>query len=565
MAKLNNSKRAQSLIQLTLVVVIVLLANILSSFIYSRLDLTEEKRFSLTPATKQILEDLDDVVTVRILFAGEFPAGMKRLQKTVQETLGSFRAESGYIEYEFEDPYEGDAEEVNGRLEELKKDGIGPIDMRFVDVDGTKEVFGYPYAVFYYKGRMMPVNFLENVPTLHQERNLENSISLLEYKFANAIQKLQSERKKNILFTTGHGELEEPQLVDLRRNLGTFYNTGMLNLDSVTVLPAQAIACLIVAKPRTEFTDRHKFIIDQYVMNGGKVLWLIDKLNATLDSMIVRSKYVPPEFQLNLDDILFKYGVRINANLVLDLQCTRIPQVIDAQGTMDLFKWYYHPLVTPSSGHPVVRSVDNINLFFPSSIDTVRTKTDIKKTVILASSEYTRLQFNPVRLEFAILRYPPKPELFNKPHQPMAVLLEGVFPSLYENRVTGDMLQGLRDLNQEFKAESTPTRMMVVSDGDIAKNLVNVGMGTIKPLGYNKFERTVFGNKDFLINAIEYLIDDNGIIEARGKIVRSRLLDTVRARSERNQWQIFNILLPLIFLGAFGFFYQWRRKKKYAA
>lgn len=548
-----------------LVILIAVFLNILGNAFYTQIDLTEEKRFTLTPATKKLLKEVDDVITVKVLFEGEFPAGMKRLQRAVRESLNNFRSKTGYLEYEFVDPYAGDQEEVNAMIEELRKDGIVPVNLRFVDVDGTTEVFGYPYAIFYYKGRQLPVNFLETVNGVHPEKNLENSISLLEYKFANAIQKLQSSNRKNILFTVGHGELKGYQTVDIRQTLQTFYNVDTINLDSVYALPTEDVHALVIAKPQQTIPEKHKFIIDQYIMNGGKVLWLIDRLNAGLDSMSYQNQYIPLEYQLNIDDMLFEYGVRINPNLVLDLQCSSIPQVIDAQGNISMFKWYYHPVITPRSDHPVAKSVGNINLFFPASIDTVRTKNPIKKTVLLESSEYSRLQFSPVRLDFEILRYDPEPDKFNKPHQPVAVLLEGAFSSLYENRLSKAQQTTLNQLGQAFKATGTPTKMLVVSDGDIAKNLISRD-GTYRPLGYNQYERKVFmGNKDFLINAIEYLVDDNGIIEARGKVVKSRLLNVVKARAEKAKWQMLNILLPLLFLGAFGFLYLWRRKKKYAA
>lgn len=551
--------------QLGMVILIAIFLNILGNAFYTQLDLTEEKRFTLTDATKQLLDDVDDVVTVKVLFEGDFPAGMKRLQRAVRESLDNFRSKTGYIEYEFVDPYEGDIEEVNALVEEMAKDGIVPVNLRFVDVDGTTEVHGYPYAVFYYKGRMLPVNFLETVNGIHPEKNLENSISLLEYKFANAIQKLESSERKNILFTVGHGELRSEQTVDFRQTLQAYYSVDTINLDSVFELPAEDVHALVIAKPRQTFPEKHKFVIDQYVMNGGKVLWLIDPINAGLDSMSFQNKYIPLDYPLNIDDQLFKYGARINPNLVLDLQCTRIPQVIDAQGNISMFNWFYHPVITNRSDHPIVKSLDNVNLFFPSSIDTVRTKTPIKKTVLLTSSEYSRLQFSPVRLDFEILRYDPDPSKFNKPHQPVAVLLEGAFTSLYENRITESMEQGLNELGKTFKETSVPTKMLVVSDGDIAKNLISRD-GTYRPLGYNQYERKVFlGNKDFLVNSIEYLLDDNGIIEARGKIVKSRLLNVVKARAEKSKWQLLNVLLPLLFLGAFGFIYLWRRKKRFAS
>lgn len=559
-----NKKKIQALTNLALIIGIAIFANILANFFYGQVDLTEEKRFTLTEPTKELLTNLDDVVYVQVLFGGDFPAGIKRLQNEVEEMLEDFRSESGYIEYEFINPYDGDTETVNGRIEELKKDGIVPVNLRIVDVDGTKEVFGYPYAIFNYGGRIFPVDFLENTPGVSPDENINNSVRLLEYKFAQAISKLQQYQRQNILVTRGHGELIKEQTLDIERTLEQFYNVDTINLANVTNLPPDEVSLLIIAKPRAPFSEKEKFVIDQYVMNGGKVLWLVDKMNVGLDSMR-RPDYIPQEYPLNLEDQWFKYGFRVNSDLVLDLENTKIPQVIDAQGTMDLFPWFYHLKVTPRSEHPIVKGINPVNLFFPSSIDTVRTKTDIKKTVLLTSSDYTRLQLPPVRLNFEILRYDPDPAKFNKGPLPLAVLLEGQFPSLYENRVTEGMAASLNELGLEPKYVSDPTRMLVVSDGDVIKNWPRSRTGALPPLGLNIYERQLYANKPFLVNAIEYLLDDAGVIAARSKEVKLRLLDTVKARAEGGFWQILNLVVPLVFLGIFGFVFNWWRRRKYAS
>lgn len=570
MNKLSNNKRSQSLLQLALFIGIAIFANILGSVFYTYFDLTEEGRFTLTEPTRKMLNELDEVVYIEILLDGEFPAGFKRLQRAVQETLDDFRSESGYIEYEFVNPNDGTVEEINKRREELMKDGIVAMNLFQKDVEGNKEQIVYTWAKVYYKNRMVPVDFFEEKSNggstnsfNQQEEIINNSVGMMEYNFANAIQKLQSDRREIIAFTTGHGELEDLERKDLVRSLRQYFEVGVFNIDSTFYID-QMVDVLIIADPKTAFSERDKFIIDQYVMNGGKVIWLIDKLNVSLDSLRGKEAYVPKDRDLNLDDILFKYGARINPDLVLDMQCTSIPQVIDGKGTLDLFKWVYHPVVLPKSKHPVVKSLDGINLFFPSTIDTVKTKTPVKKTVLLASSDNSRIQFNTSRISFDILRYEPDPEKFNKKNLPVAVMLEGEFSSLFENRVTEQMLAGLDKLDQEFKIKSTPTRMMVVSDGDIAKNAVNPQNGQVMPLGYNRFERYQFANSDFLLNAVEYLRDEEGIIEARGKEVKLRLMDTVKAKAEKTKWQLINILLPLVFLALFGIGYIQLRKRKYA-
>ncbi|RMG79173.1 MAG: gliding motility-associated ABC transporter substrate-binding protein GldG [Bacteroidetes bacterium] len=565
--KKKNSKKTQSLINLALLIGIAIFLNILGNLFYTYLDMTEEKRFTLTEPTRQLLRNLDDVVYVEVLLDGKFPAGFKRLQKAVSEILDDFRSESGYIDYEFFNPNDGTVEEINQMREKLRNEGIVPTSLEVRNVDGSSEQLIYPWAKVHYKGRTAIVDLLEEGPGLGieaQERHLNNSISLLEYKFANAIQKLLTGHREVIAFTKGHGELSDLEKQDLVNTLRAYYDVGVFNLDSATFIP-QDVKVLVVAKPRLPFKERDKFLIDQYVMNGGKVVWLIDPLNVGLDSMRLSGYYVPHDYPLDLDDILFRYGVRINPNMVLDLQCTPIPIQVDPTGTIDLKEWYYHPIAFPDSKHPVVKSLDGINLDFPASIDTVRTKTPVQKTILLHSSDHSRIQPNITRLSFDILRYPPEPEKFNKARLPFAVMLEGTFPSLYENRVTQNMLEGLKELNMEFKTVSKPTKMLVVSDGDIAKNIVTDPQNRkVMPLGYNRFARYQFDNKEFLVNAIEYLRDQNGIIEARSKEVKLRLLDTVRAEAEKTKWQLINIVVPLIFLGLFGFAYNWWRRRKYA-
>lgn len=569
-----NSRRTRSLINLGLFIGIVIFVNILANArmggrsFYTYLDLTEEKRFTLTDATRNLLNDLDDVIYVKVLLEGDFPVGFKRLQKSTREMLEEFRGISGYIEYEFVNPSTGTNEEINARREAFRNEGIEPVSLRVKDNDQTSVQLIYPYAQIFYKGRNINVNLLENqVPGMPQEVALNNSVSLIEYKLANAIQKLQTPIKPVVAFTTGHGELSPIETADLEKTLRQFYETGRLRLDSLVTIPPNELSALIIAKPRIAFSEQEKFKIDQYVMNGGKVLWLIDKLDVNLDSLRGPS-FFPREYDTNLDDLLFRYGARIQPNLVLDLQSTRIPLATGMLGNapqFDLFRYPYHLVVPPASKHPIVKSLDLVNMFYASTIDTtVRTKTPVEKTVLLASSPNSMTQFIPLEMNFDFLRYELDPQRFNKPSQPLAVLLEGTFPSLYENRVTNEMLAGLQQLNIEFKQQSSPNRMIVVSDGDIAKNAFNPKEQSFKPLGLNEFENYQFANKDFLVNALEYLLDANGVIAARGKEVRLRLLDTVRADAEATKWQLLNIVVPLAFLAVFGLIYNWIRRRRFA-
>lgn len=566
---MSRSRRTQSILQFTLFAGILLFVNILANTFYGHLDLTEEKRFTLTQPTKAALRDLKDRIYVRVLLDGEFPAGFKRLQTATREMLDDFRSESGFIDYQFENPAIGSVEEVNERRKTLAEQGIMPFNLRVAELGESSQQLIYPVAVFQYGDRKMVVKLLENnSPSLSPDEVINNSVSLLEYKFANAIKKLRTPTRPVILFTRNHGELDELQTYDLERGLQQFYDTDRITLDSVVELNPKSCALLVVARPRGAFSEKDKFKIDQYLMSGGRVLWLIDPMNASLDSLNVRGQFLSTPYDLKLDDMLFKYGVRINADVVLDLQCTKIPLQVGVVGNapqFQLFDWYYHLAAQPESTHPVVKNLDRVEFRFASSMDTLRTKTPVKKTVLMRSSQYSRMQFNPVELNFEILKYDPDPTKFDKGQKNLAVLLEGAFPSAFENRVSAEMLSGLQALGLEYKSASVPTRMMVVSDGDVAANFVrDVEKKQTLPLGFNRFENNTYTNKDFLINAIEYLIEPNGVIEARAKEVKLRLLDTVRAEEEKGFWRGLNLAAPLLFLLGFGWFFNWLRKRRYA-
>lgn len=561
----------QSFLNLILIIGIAIGLNVIGNHFYTYLDLTEEKRYTLTEPSQKLLEDLDDIVFVNVLLEGDFPAGFKRLQKATREILDDFRSVSGYIEYEFEDPIPNtlSVDERNARVKQLRTDGVFAKNLNIRDGKERKMMRFYPYAILNYKGRSIAVDLVgEDIPGLSPQEALTNAIGLLEYKLANAIQKLQTARKPVIAFTTGHGELPYANTQSIRSELDPFYDVGDLILDSLVQINP-AISVVIIAKPRFSFNEKDKFKLDQYVMNGGKVIWLIDALDVHLDSLRRSGQYTPYPLTndlFNLENILYTYGARINNSLVMDLQSTRIPQVIDERGTQDLFPWYYHLLSIPNQDHPVTKSLGPVNLLFANTVDTTsRTKTPIEKTVLLSSSTRSRVQLFPMRLNFEMLKLKPDPTKFNKAFQPIALLLEGIFPSHYENRPKKNFLDTYNQLGYEFKTRSAPTKMLVVADGDIISNHADPQNNRYARLGYNPYEKYTFANKDFLINAIEYMIDDNGVIAARSKEVKLRLLNEAKAEQEATKWQIINILLPILFLILFGLGYNFWRKRRFAS
>lgn len=565
--KVSRSKRAQSFLQFGFFAGILLFVNVLANSFYAHLDLTEEKRFTLTQPTKTLLRGLKDRIYVRVLLGGEYPAGFKRLPAAARDMLEDFRSETGLIDYTFEDPFEGSNEEVNARIKALSEEGIYPTDLGINETGQTTRKRAYPVAVFQFGSRKVPVNLMENNSPVISPDVINNSVQKLEYKFASALRRLMIEERPNIVFTEGHGELTTQQTMDLERSLKQFYNTGRVVLDSVFQLTPDKCALLIVAKPRSAFSEKDKFKIDQYVMYGGRVIWLVDRLGASLDSLSRRPKFVPMDYPLNLEDMLFKYGARIQPDLVIDLECTKIPLMtgqIGGQPQFELFPWYFHPAVLPSGSHRIVKNLDRVELRFCSSIDTIRTKTPVLKTPILRSSRYSRLLFSPMEVGFDMQKQAPDPEKFNKGSQVVGLLLEGVFPSNYENRVSEEMMAGLQRAGIAYRNASVPTRQLVVSDGDVAANFVRPEDKSWLPLGFNKFENQAYANKDFMLNAIEYVIDPNGLVEARSREVKLRMLDSVRAKAEKPFWQALNLGGPLLFLLLFGVAFGWWRKRQYA-
>lgn len=560
-------RRSQGVFRLLLIAVIFILINAIAHRFYSHIDLTDDSRFSLTEPTKTLLKKVEDPIYVKVLLEGEFPAGFTRLQQSTRDLLRRYKSDLPQMVYEFQNPSTGTVDQINAVREELRKDGIVPTTLRYGEGDQLTNKQIYPYAIFSFGSRQIIVNLLEEqVMGVPEEVVLNNAVSLLEYKFSNAIQKLTLQDKANIVFTEGRGELEREQTARFEMQLREHYNTGRVKLDSLYQIDP-GIDIIVVAKPRAPFNQKNQFVLDQYIMNGGKVIWLIDKLDVNVDSIARNNLYVPQVYDFGLEELWFKYGFRIQPNLVLDLQASTIPQVVGMAGDkpqMDLIKWPYHILSFSQSNHPIAKNLDRVNLFFPSSIDTLQTVAPINKTVLLTSSPYTRYQLAPMRLNFQILQEDFRSELFNKEPQNLAVLLEGNFESAFKNRVGGEMQDMLNQIGAPFVDKSKYTKQLVVSDGDLINNVLNFQEQTIFPLGYNKWERKTYnGNEDFALNAVEYLLDESNILTARAKEVRLRLLDKVKARSEKTKWRVINVVFPLLLLICFGFLFRFLRKRKY--
>lgn len=550
-----------------LVTAILVIVYIISQWIYATIDATEERRFTLAPATRELLKSNDQPIYIRVLLDGKFPAGFKRLQESTEDILRRFSQINPKIEYNFENPNEGTIEEVNERRQQLAKQGLVPTQLRVTDAAGASAQYIYPFAIVNYGSRSIPVSLLQDdIPGADKDVIINNSISLLEYKIADGIQKIRRSHQELIAFSTGQGELTYLQTASIEKDLRNSYAINRINLDSVIQIPND-VRVLIIAKPTETFTDAQLFMLDQYLMGGGNIMFLLDPLIVSLDSINQNRNYIPPPADLGLDPLFFKLGARVNPNLVLDIQSTRIPMVVGMQGDKvqtELFPWYYHPLISSTSDHPITKGLDRIQLEFPASVDTIQTVAKIEKTILLKSSQYSRIQLTPVRLNFDILREPPDPKLFNKGPQNFAVMLEGAFQSMFQNRLTSAQQAILQKAGVEYKASGENAKVLIVTDGDIIKNLVNPSTGETAPLGYNKYENMTFtGNRDFILNSLEYMVEESGVLEARSKDIKLRLLNTVKANEEALRWQLINIIGPLMLVMIIGLVYHFFRKRKF--
>jgi len=556
------------LIQSALTIILIILVNLIAHRFYTYVDLTEDKRFTLEDATKKLVSDVDQTIFVEVLLEGQLNSGFIRLQNRCREVMDQLNNLNPNIEYSFTNTSEGTVEEINQRREKLRQEGIFPTTVFIFEDDQRVEKLIYPYAIINYGDRRIAVNLLEPLARGENEEEAVNrSAMLLEYKLASTISKLIAKKAPIIAFTEGHGELEANQTAMLETILGRTMNTLRIQLDSVYIINDE-VDILIIAGPEEQLNERSQFIIDQYIMNGGNVIWLIEQFYINLDSINNNKVYVPRPVDHGLDDMFFKYGIRINRDVVLDLENTKIPQVYGMSGDraqQQLFPWVFHPLLQGNQESSLVRNIDRVASYFPSTIEVLDSPESRNSTVLLTSSQYSRYQVYPsINISFETLRLPQKPEAYNKSYLPVAVMIEGTFNSYFKNRVSQAMMDGLRQINMDFKESSTSSKQAFIGDADIIKNLYDPATNRISPIGFNKWEGYTYeGNEDFIINTIDYMLDDYGLIEARSKSFKLRLLDQVRLKKEKLKWQAFNIALPVALVIILGLLFTYWRRRKY--
>jgi len=555
-----QSKKLGDLLLLANGIVLVLLINVLASRFFFRADLTEEQRYSIKQPTRDLLHTVTDDVHVEIYLASDINPGFDRFRKAIQETLEEFRIYSGNkVHYTFADPGAATSQKArNEFMAELARKGIQPTNI--VDTrDGQRtEKIAFPGVLLASGGRELGVTLLKDNKSRTPDEKINQSIEGIEYELVNAIYKLTAQDRKRIGLVRGHDELDSLSLAAFNNALLEAYDVYRVDLSASERLATYD--ALVIAKPRSAFSPLDKYNLDQYILNGGRTLFLLDKLEATMDSAS-RADYFAFPYETNLDDQLFKYGVRLNPDLVQDLTSGVYPVVTGPVGgkpNMQLLEWPFFPLINHYADHPITRNLDAVITKFASTIDTVKAP-GVKKTPLLFTSDRSRVLMAPVRVSVEELRENPAPETFTAQALPLGYLLEGTFTSVYKNRFLPEGVD-----QQKFKTEGVPTKMVVMADGDHAAIRLNPRTGQPQELGFDPFTQYTFANRDLLMNTMAYLTDENGLIVARNKEVKIRPLNRQKVKDERLTWQLINIALPLLVLAAFGLIRAYMRKKKYA-
>ncbi len=560
--------------------IIALFAIILfaSSLLHSRIDLTKEKRYSLSPSTKKLLSKLNEDVEIDVYLTGNLSSGFRKLKIATDELLENYREYSnGNLHFNFIKPDAGLNDSTKSLLyDSLVRIGIKPFNNKEYTNDEKSERWIFPSAIVKYKDKMLAVDLMSGKSGMDEESTLNYSEALLEFKFDDAINKLTKTEFPVVAYAAGNGEPEidftnrklDPKVYDLLTLMQKNYRFGVIDLKN-GILNADTIKALMIVKPSTAFTEQEKIKIDQYIMQGGNVIWCIDKLYAEFDSLLrAKSDFVAFDKNLNLEDQLFKYGVRINSDLLQDINSAKQPIIVGNAGgkpQIERLPFSYYPLLSSPSNHPIAKNLDHVLSIFPSSIDTVKAA-GITKTILLASDTNSRTISTPAIVSLQSVKTEEDIKTFTKGNITVAVLLEGKFTSLYANRfskILQDSIQqltGVAFLTTAIKV----SKQIVLSDADIVTNVVTQTEGAL-PMGTQQFENYQFANREFFLNCMDYLVGDAGILETRNKDFALRLLDKNKINEEKTLWQLINIIAPILLVLFVGLIIQWRRKKKYAA
>jgi ABC-2 type transport system permease protein len=558
--------RNKSFIQFFTIAGSALIIAYITSYFNLRLDLTEDKRYTLSETSHEVLGNMKNDLLIQVYLDGDMPIAFKRLRRSVKELLDEFRINSGRrVDYVFINPSEANNEnERNKVYQGLLDKGLNPVNINSGDSEGgTTQKIIFPGMIVNYNGIEIPVNFLNNNTALSAEQNLLNSTEGLEYEMIQAISTICSDTIYKVAFIEGHNELPEIEVADITLGMARYFTVdrGAINGTPGILDPYSAI---VIADPQNEFDEKDKFVIDQYIMNGGKVLWLAEEVKVNADSLDY-GETVALYRPLNIEDQLFRYGARINPAVVQDMEdCLLMPLTV-VTGTQQQIvpaPWYYYPLLNPANDNPITRNLNQVKGEFVNYIDTVGLDPSIRKKILLRTSLLSRTINPPAIIRLEEAANPVAESEFRKSYLPVAVLLEGKFQSVFKNR----MISGITGLsNTSVVTESKQTKMIIIADGDIIRNEVagTVNSQTIVPLGYDRYTSNTFGNKDFIINCLNYLVNDNGIMELRSREIKLRLLDKNKIKNERLKYQVINTVGPLLIILIAGLLYNYFRRKRY--
>jgi ABC-2 type transport system permease protein len=546
--------KLSSISQVSILIIGLIVLNFIGNKIYSRIDLTEDKRYTLSQPSIDIVEDIDSPIIIKVYLEGDFPSEFKRLQIETRQILEELRAKNNNLRFRFINPLDD--------AQKLIQQGMEPSQLSVQQNGKVSEIVIFPWATVQYGKKTKLVSLLKDTNAQSQEEQLQNAIQNLEYAFVDAIHKVTSTKNKKIAILKGNGELDDIYIADFLRTLGEYYHLAPYTLDSVNTNPQNTLKGLlsfdlaIIAKPTERFTEQEKYTLDQFIVNGGKTLWMIDQVHAELDSLMATGKSLAFSRDLNLTDLLFNYGVRINPNIVKDLYSSKIPLATGKLGNKtqyDQFLWQYFPVVQSKNNHPINKQIEPVNLKYANSIDTL--KNSIDKTILLQSSPLSKTIGTPTIIDLKMIAQQANPNDYNNGNQILSVLLEGKFNSAYSNRVKPFQLSNPKE-------KSNPNKMIVIADGDVIAN--QVSRGQPERLGVDKWTGQQFGNKEFLLNCVNYLLDDTGLINVRSRAIDLKILNREKAYSERTYFQLLNTILPLLLLAFFGFIFNYLRKKKYS-
>lgn len=542
------------------VIVAVVVINLLASFVYTRFDLTEEKRYTLSEPAVAVAQKFETPVIIDVLLDGNIPAEFSKLKAETIQLLESFASKNSNIKYNLVDPLE-DSENPQETVAQLQSLGLQPANVTVEENGKVSNELVFPWAMVNYNDQTVKVPLLKNKLGSSAEDRINNSVQQLEYAFADAFTKLSIEEKKSIAVIKGNGELDDIYIADYLTTIRDYYNIGAITLDSVATNPQNVLNQLknfdlaLIAKPTEAFTDQEKYVMDQYMVQGGKSIWMVDQVNMEMDSIYAGGgEAIAVPRDLNLKDLFFKYGVRINPVLVNDLYFTQIV-LASGEGNDSQYNplpWFYYPMVFSQNNHPINTNIEAVRLQFTSPIDVL--ENDYEKTILLQSSPLSKTDGIPRVVSLDMINQQPDQETYNNGNLPLAILIEGNFTSMYKNRVKPIKLQNTLE-------EGPENKMIVISDGDVIKNQLRNGRPL--ELGYDKWTNNRYGNKEFLVNSTNYLLDNTGLINIRNKKVSIPLLDVKKIAEQKTKWQLVNIGLPVVLTLLFGLFFGYYRKRKF--